>query len=92
MKESHVQQFGKNWICRHKTQWPYSKSTVETLDNDVIGTWRFCFLYQVSSYILSVVNKQYKTKQFDFILIGEIACYLMYFIIAELFICASTVL
>ena len=50
------------------------KSTVETRYNEIFGTGTFLF-------IISVVNKQYKTK--EFILLGpeKLVCYIRYFVI-----------
>ena len=52
-----------------------------------LGQGNFVLLYQISyQYLISVVNKQYRTKEFISLGQEKTGCYIRYFVISDLFI------
>ena len=56
-----------------------SHITGKTQYNEILGTRKFCLLYQISC--LSVVYKQYKTKEIISLGLEKTVCYIRYFVI-----------
>ena len=58
--------------------------TVETQYNEILGTEKFCLLYQIFCYISS--QKHYKTKKMYSLGLEKLVCYIRYCVISDLFI------
>ena len=59
-------------------------STVETRYNETLGP-RNVVCY-IRYFVISVVNKQYKTKEINSLGPEKLVCYIGYFVISDLFI------
>ena len=55
--------------------------TVETWYNEVLWTKNVCY---IRYFVISVVNKQYKTKEINSLGPKKLVCYIRYFVISDL--------
>ena len=71
------------WIFA-QSLWNAMHSTVETWYNNILGTRNFvCY---IKYFVISVVNKQYNTKESNSLGPEKLLCYIRYFVISDLFI------